>query len=61
MMMISTMAAQGDLLFRRIPELPSNLNPVAPTGGRFVVALSVNGNHHTLPVEGWNCSRGRTP
>ncbi len=61
MMMIERMAAQGDLLFRRIPELPTSLNPVAPTGGRYVVALSVNGNHHTLPVEGVELFKGPDP
>jgi hypothetical protein len=44
-----TQAAQGDLLIRRIPALPTNgLKPLATEGGNFIVAHSETGHHHVI-------------
>lgn len=42
------MAAQGDLLLRRIDKLPDNVVTVPPEGGRYVVAHSETGHHHAI-------------
>lgn len=44
----TTCAAQGDLLIRRIDKLPGGLKPVAPEGGRYIVAHSETGHHHVI-------------
>lgn len=42
-------AAQGDLLIRRIPALPTTgLKPLATENGNFIVAHSETGHHHVI-------------
>ena len=41
-------AAQGDILIRRVKELPENAVEVKPVNGKFVVAHSETGHHHTV-------------
>jgi len=41
-------AAQGDLLLRRIPALPTGVNKLAPENGLFVVAHSETGHNHVI-------------
>jgi hypothetical protein len=41
------MAAQGDVLFRRVECIPSDCRPV-PTIGALVVAHSETGHHHVI-------------
>lgn len=41
-------AAQGDILIRRIDALPANLKPATPEKGSYVVAHSETGHHHTV-------------
>jgi hypothetical protein len=41
-------AAQGDLMIRRIDELPAGLRPMKTEGGRFIVAHSETGHHHVI-------------
>lgn len=43
-----TMAAQGDLLLRRIDALPEDVKPVAATNGRFTLAHSETGHDHIV-------------
>ena len=54
MKMMMQMAAQGDLLIRRIADdaIPAGAEEVAPTGGRHVVAHSETGHHHYLDATG---------
>ena len=40
--------AQGDLLIRRIKEIPVGAKPVKPLGGVFVVAHSETGHNHVI-------------
>ena len=47
MIEISTMGAQGDVLFRRIAKVPSGTRMQAP-GGRLIVAHSETGHHHAI-------------
>ena len=41
-------AAQGDLLIRKIKSIPKTVKAVKPVGHRFVVAHSETGHHHYL-------------
>ena len=41
-------AAQGDLLIERIGKLPEGLVPSKVEGGRFIVAHSETGHHHSM-------------
>lgn len=45
MNIIKNMAAQGDVLFRRIDKLPAGVRDVTPKGA-IVVAHSETGHHH---------------
>ena len=48
---VKNIAAQGDLLIRRIKELPAGAKTLAPeVYGRHVVAHSETGHHHYIPV-----------
>jgi hypothetical protein len=42
------LAAQGDLLIRRIEKLPEGLKPLAVENGNFIVAHSETGHHHVI-------------
>lgn len=42
------MAAQGDLLLRRIDTLPDNCQPVKAENGQYVVAHSETGHNHAI-------------
>ena len=49
----ATTAAQGDILLRRVDELPKGLAERKPDhDGCFVVAHSETGHHHTLSARG---------
>lgn len=41
-------AAQGDILLRRIAELPKNLTMASVTNGQHIVAHSETGHHHVI-------------
>lgn len=43
-----TQAAQGDLLLRKIDKLPDGLKPAKAENGKFIVAHSETGHHHTV-------------
>jgi hypothetical protein len=47
MITVNTMAAQGDVLFRRVSALPSDAYE-QPHDGRLVVAHSETGHHHVI-------------
>lgn len=44
---VKKLAAQGDVVFRRIKKLPENLSE-QPNQGRIVVAHSETGHHHAI-------------
>lgn len=44
-------AAQGDIYIRRIEKLPENAIKVAPENGKYVVAHSETGHHHTMVAD----------
>lgn len=46
-----TQAAQGDLLITRIDSLPEGLLPVDGENGKYIVAHSETGHHHTMSTE----------
>lgn len=48
MKIIQTQAAQGDVMFRKIAELPSGLSPAKSENGAFVVAHSETGHNHIV-------------
>ena len=48
--------AQGDILIRRIPTLPTGLKPVEATDGRIVVTHSETGHDHIMLLD-----RDKTP
>lgn len=41
-------AAQGDLLIRRVSDLPSKLRMMAAENGVYIVAHSETGHHHVI-------------
>jgi hypothetical protein len=41
-------AAQGDVLITRINHLPEGLRKNDPVGGKFIIAHSETGHHHTV-------------
>jgi hypothetical protein len=45
-------AAQGDVLFIRVPRIPSDMKTVEPKNGHFIVAHSETGHHHTIGANG---------
>jgi hypothetical protein len=47
MIEVKKMAAQGDVLFRRLPSLPKSA-VAKPTNGSIVVAHSETGHHHSI-------------
>jgi hypothetical protein len=49
----NTIAAQGDLMLRKIQNLPegTELIPNDPTNGKYVVAHSETGHHHVIDAE----------
>ena len=47
-------AAQGDILIRRITEIPRDAVLQEPDKGRHVVAHSETGHHHTIQSSGVN-------
>lgn len=48
MKIIQNMGAQGDVLFRRIDNLPDDVREVEATDGKHIVAHSETGHHHYL-------------
>jgi len=42
------MAAQGDLLIRKIEKLPVNIKQVSAQNGNYIVAHSETGHHHVI-------------
>jgi hypothetical protein len=44
-------AAQGDLMIRRIKELPENLELLKPEDEKFVVAHSETGHNHVIDAK----------
>lgn len=44
-------AAQGDVLFRRIDKLPDGLVPAGPTNGHLVVTHSETGHNHVMLLD----------
>ena len=41
-------AAQGDVLITRIDTLPKGLSETSSVGGKFIIAHSETGHHHTV-------------
>jgi hypothetical protein len=48
MKIFEKMAAQGDLLIRKIEQLPENLTAIQPDNGYHVVAHSETGHNHAI-------------
>lgn len=48
MKIIETQAAQGDVMFRKIAELPEGATPEKSVNGAFVVAHSETGHNHVV-------------
>lgn len=51
MKLFQDMAAQGDLVIRRVPAVPKEFLPVKETGP-IVVAHSETGHHHAIDADG---------
>jgi len=54
-------AAQGDLLVRRIKDIPEGLAPMVPEGEVYVVGHSETGHHHVLPRKDVHCFQSNDP
>lgn len=48
MLTFKTQAAQGDMLLRKIDRLPDNVSEVKADNGKYVLAHSETGHHHTV-------------
>ena len=48
MRIFKNMAAQGDMLIRRIEALPKNVKEVASENGKFICAHSETGHNHVV-------------
>lgn len=46
-----TCAAQGDVIFIRINELPKNTKPVSPEDGKLIITHSETGHHHSMVLD----------
>lgn len=46
MKIVKMQGAQGDMYFRKIEELPEELELVEPQNGKYVLAHSETGHHH---------------
>jgi|CXWL01.1.fsa_nt_gi hypothetical protein len=51
-------AAQGDVLFRRIDDLPAKAVPVRAQNGEIIVTHSETGHHHVMVLDR---KRSKTP
>jgi hypothetical protein len=49
---IHEVAAQGDVFFVRVNEIPDSVKPVPPKNGFHVVAHSETGHHHQIAADG---------
>jgi hypothetical protein len=58
---IKTSAAQGDVMFLRINEIPADATPVAAEDGRHILAHSETGHHHAMRADGVAYFRGPDP
>ncbi len=58
---IENMAAQGDVLFRRIEQLPDGVSAQPAKDGRHLLAHSETGHHHTCPETGVKLYSGTDP
>lgn len=41
-------AAQGDVMFKRVEKMPDGLTPAISENGKYIVAHSETGHHHTV-------------
>lgn len=57
----TAMAAQGDLLLRKIDAIPDGFTAAKPCGGRHIVAHSETGHHHFLNAKGVEYFTGADP
>lgn len=57
---VKRMAAQGDVLFRRVDNVPAGFEP-QPEAKRVVVAHSETGHHHSIDVAGVRHFVGQDP
>lgn len=57
---VKRMAAQGDVLFRRVDRVPAGFD-VQPEAKRVVVAHSETGHHHSVDVAGVRHFVGKDP
>lgn len=44
-------AAQGDCLITRIDEIPEGVKPMAAENGKYIIAHSETGHHHTVVAD----------
>lgn len=49
---MSKIQFQGDICFVEIEELPATAKPMKAEGGKFIVAHSETGHHHTVRADG---------
>ncbi|MBU1008483.1 hypothetical protein KKA53_05395 [Candidatus Dependentiae bacterium] len=51
-MKVENIAFQGDLMVRRVDRIPAEAKPVVAVAGRYIVAHSETGHHHTVTATG---------
>jgi len=51
---------QGDLMIRRIDDLPSDIKPSKPEGDVYILAHSETGHHHVIESRAAECFINKT-
>lgn len=44
-------AAQGDVLFRKVSAVPANATPISAANGEIIVTHSETGHHHVMVLD----------
>ena len=56
MLKFKKIAAQGEIIIRRVAKVPAGCTAMKPEGGKFIVGHSETGHHHVIDASGANVS-----
>lgn len=56
MLKFKKIAAQGEIIIRRIAEVPAGCTTMKPEGRRFIIGHSETGHHHVIGATGASVS-----
>lgn len=61
MNIVKKMAAQGDVMFRKVESMPNDVVKIPSVDGKHIVAHSETGHHHFLKDDGVEFFRSTDP